>query len=80
MWKEVVRNDEYAEPGDTHWVQGRDWLYYWNARRKTIRRYGVKTSVYEEVPYRSMPWPYHGSVVRTLTEIFSSKRDKVVSS
>ena len=55
-WTQVTdTSDPYFEEGDTHYVDGRDWVYYWNQDRRVIRRFGKRDHAYQEVSYRSRP-------------------------
>lgn len=71
-WRKVATDDEYAASGDTHYVSGRNWLWYWNAERKVLRRYG-NYGEYDEVPYRHRPDPHDGNLSRVLSAIFRRK-------
>ena len=52
-WREVGERDEYSEPGDVSVLATRDWLYFWNESKKTVRRYGLQR--FQEVAARKRP-------------------------
>lgn len=39
VWKPVSRRDYYVQAGDTHFVNTRRYVYYWNPQRMVTRRY-----------------------------------------
>lgn len=75
-WLPVTTNDEYREPGDTHYVDARNYSYYWNPMRKVLRRYGNGSNHYAEIPYRHRPDPEY-DLIGALGQIFSRKRKDV---
>ena len=59
-WSPVRRGDEYAEDGDTHFIDTAAHSYYWNQRRKVTRRYTLADHSYCEIRNQRMP-PAAGS-------------------
>lgn len=69
-----LKNDEYADDGDTLHLATRDWEYYWNPLRGAVRRYGASLATwgrYEEVRRSTQPYVWNGS---SLSSLFSETR------
>lgn len=75
-WEPVSPCDEYAEIGDNSICETPSWIYYYNATRKVLRRYGVLKNEgrYQEINYRHRPDGGAVGLAQRLSTLFSGKR------